>query len=454
MRIIFSLGPTHRIVALAAIAVSVFFLVAASPTHASPDSGLIQCGRQFFNASSENTQFCTICDLISLAQNLMNQAITYFAAPIAALMLGYGGFLMVIAGVRGGSAQSFTQGKKVLTNAVIGIVILFTAWLMVDTLLKSIGYSTANFGPWNVIQCESPAISVPSHHACNAEKQCVVVKGLKGGDECKPDSKLNNCVEHYGCNPEKKVCELVKTPGLDSCKGADDTETCAPAAEDICKGVICNDSNVDTYKPDPKADCVLNGNYNEAILEGMKRSGKIVGKDIITGENIDTLKMVKAIMAVESHGSYKPSAKGACGPMQIVPSRIYASECRVDPDEVDKTSDGTCPPFYQNPDNLAASVCIAVKKMINASTRCGKSLRGIAAGYNGGGDACNPSVDCGSLAGSGQCKINAQQTGDTVRWECPYENPAHTACNAGRKEGSFEETRRYAPKVMQCYNQF
>ena len=142
------------------------------PTHASPDSGLVQCGRQFFDASSENTQNCTICDLISLAQNLMNQAVTYFAAPIAALMLGYGGFLMVIAGVRGGSAQQFTQGKKVLANAVIGIVILFTSWLMVDTLLKSIGaYNNSNFGPWNVIKCESPAISVPSHHECNAEKQ-------------------------------------------------------------------------------------------------------------------------------------------------------------------------------------------------------------------------------------------------------------------------------------------
>ena len=192
-------------------AFSIFFPL---PTHAA-DTGLVQCGRQFFEASSENTQFCTICDLISLAQNLMNKAITFFAAPIAALMLGYGGFLMVIAGVRGGSSQQFTQGKKVLTNAVIGIVILFTAWLMVDTLLKSIGYSTENFGPWNVIQCESPAISEPSHFACNGDK-CEKVKGF-GGSECKLDSQLNNCVEHFACNTTTQACELVHTPGLDGC---------------------------------------------------------------------------------------------------------------------------------------------------------------------------------------------------------------------------------------------
>ena len=235
-----------------------FSIIVPLPTHAA-DSGLIQCGRQFFSASSENIQFCTICDLISLAQNLMNQAITYFAAPIAALMLGYGGFLMVIAGVRGGNASQFTQGKKVLTSALIGIVILFCAWLMVDVVLKSIGAydynSVKNFGPWNVIQCESPAISEPSHFVCNGDR-CEKVKGF-GGSTCSTDNGSRSCTRHYACAkpPEPQVCTMVETPGLDSCDPLNDA--CKKTFRKCTRVDKCEEvSGTGTNQCDNNSDCI------------------------------------------------------------------------------------------------------------------------------------------------------------------------------------------------------
>ena len=145
------------------LAFLVFRIVAPFPTHAAEPKGLVTCGLEAFGG--KESTFCTICDLFELFQRIINQIITFFAAPIAALMLAYGGFLMVIAGVRGGNPQSYSAGKKVITNAIIGIVIIFCSWLLIDTILKGLGaYDYAkggSFGPWNKIECKSAVITPP-----------------------------------------------------------------------------------------------------------------------------------------------------------------------------------------------------------------------------------------------------------------------------------------------------
>ncbi len=124
------------------------------PIHAQ-ESGLVTCGLQ--HGTEAQSAFCTICDLIVLIQNIMNKAMYVFAAPIAAFMLGYGGFLMVWAGVKGGDSAMYGKGKTVMTNSLIGIVIIFSSWLLIDTLMKGLGAyqyaASANFGPWNQIEC-------------------------------------------------------------------------------------------------------------------------------------------------------------------------------------------------------------------------------------------------------------------------------------------------------------
>jgi len=387
---------------------------------------------------------CTICDLVTLFQTLVNKANAYFALPLAALMLGYGGFLMVLSGFQGGNASLYKKGTTVLTNAVIGILIIFCSWIAIDTLLKTIGaYQHAvtvsplsKFGPWHVIECVSPVVKWPKHLGCNADK-CEEVDGF-GSDECKED---RNCKEHFDC--ENEACVLKNTQGFDKCEGVNDMTTCKiPKPGDLCAGVQCEDSGIDTYQPDPQADCTIKGNWDNAITEGIKKAGNI-------GGGIDTEKMVRAIMATESHGNISiPSPAGACGLMQIMPDtgRQYGSVCGASFQEA-----STCD-FYTNPANAAKSICIAVKLMIKLGDgNCGKTVRNIAGGYNGS-DACSPSASCGSAAGPGECRVNVAQIGETKRWECLWDDAAHTKCNANKPNGNFLETRRYVPKVLQCYN--
>ena len=75
------------------------------------------------------TNVCTICDLFKLIQNILNFAWIYITFPVAALMLAIGGFMMLVPGLSGEKgAGSYSKGKKIITNALLGIVIVFMAW--------------------------------------------------------------------------------------------------------------------------------------------------------------------------------------------------------------------------------------------------------------------------------------------------------------------------------------
>jgi len=416
------------------------FALFTVPIHAQT-TGLVTCGLQ--HGTGTETAFCTICDLIVLIQNIMNKAMYIFAAPIAAFMLGYGGFLMVWAGVKGGDSGMMKKGKDIMTNSIIGIVIIFSSWLLIDTLMKGLGayqYATSpNFGPWNKIECQAPPISLPKHMGCNGDT-CEMVEG-SGSATCSEDANCGDQAQHLGCDKDQQ-CSYLDGTGTNNCEEGDDPK-CVKKAEDICKGVECKDSNIDTYKPNLAADCSIKGDWDKAITAGIKRAGNI-------GGGIDMVKMVKAIMATESHGNIsQPSPAGACGLMQTLPDtgRRYASLCGASFQEA-----STCD-FYKKAVNAEASVCIAVKIMIAAGDgNCGKSVHNIAGGYNGGQGACNASVDCGSQAGTGQCRVSPDQVGETKRWECLYEDSGHTKCNADKTDGNFMETRKYVPNVLNCYN--
>lgn len=204
------------------------------PTHAQETTGLVTCGLQ--HGTEAESAFCTICDLIVLIQNIMNKAMYIFAAPIAAFMLGYGGFLMVRAGVKGGDTAMYGRAKTIMTNAIIGIVIIFCSWLLIDTLMKALGayqYATgANFGPWNKIECSAPPISLPKHMGCTADQRCKSIDG----------SGSNTCTSNYNCTEKKHLecshgmCQKVAGIGTDDCSYSPDN---CPPERHVCSAGSC-----------------------------------------------------------------------------------------------------------------------------------------------------------------------------------------------------------------------
>ena len=132
-----------------------------TPLNAFAQGGLVPCGGPAQDP-------CTPCFIFLLVQNLLNFVWKWIAIPLATLMLVYGGFLMIIPGIGGEkSAAALTKGKKVITNALVGIVIVFFAWLLIDTIIKLLADPTnigsgktaeilKVLGPWNEIKCALP----------------------------------------------------------------------------------------------------------------------------------------------------------------------------------------------------------------------------------------------------------------------------------------------------------
>jgi hypothetical protein len=95
---------------------------------------------------------CTVCSLFVGTSNLINFLLKDIAFPLGVVAILYGGFMIMTAG---GSEEQVKKGKTALQYAVIGIIVAFAAWLIIDTILKALlagGVSgIKGWGPWNSI---------------------------------------------------------------------------------------------------------------------------------------------------------------------------------------------------------------------------------------------------------------------------------------------------------------
>lgn len=73
-----------------------------------------------------NTQ-CGFNDFLRLFINIANWAMGVLAA-LATLLFLWGGFNLLISG---GRAEKVQEGKRILTGTIIGILVIFTAWIVV-----------------------------------------------------------------------------------------------------------------------------------------------------------------------------------------------------------------------------------------------------------------------------------------------------------------------------------
>lgn len=91
---------------------------------------------------------CTLCDLFVLGKNIIDWLIE------ASILFGSGffawGALKIM--TAGGSENKVTDGRKMITTAVIGILIVTTAWIFIGTLLQFLTGSPSKL-PWSQIQC-------------------------------------------------------------------------------------------------------------------------------------------------------------------------------------------------------------------------------------------------------------------------------------------------------------
>ena len=96
-------------------------------------TGLVPCG---VSCS------CTLSNFFVMLARIFNFVVKMIATPLAIAMLTIGGVMILISA---GNQNLLSLGKKTVYASIIGLVLVFCSWLIIDFILKALGYDQ---GDW------------------------------------------------------------------------------------------------------------------------------------------------------------------------------------------------------------------------------------------------------------------------------------------------------------------
>lgn len=94
---------------------------------------------------------CTLCDFFALINNVMKFILVDIVLPISAFLIVVAGFMMIFGAE---NPENIEKGKKILFTVVVGLVLCFTAYLIVGLFFKVIGVAGwTGLTSWFDIKC-------------------------------------------------------------------------------------------------------------------------------------------------------------------------------------------------------------------------------------------------------------------------------------------------------------
>jgi len=181
--------------------------------------GLVPCGRGCNDPCTKECECCpcTLCHLFVLFKRIVDFLTLNVLFPLAVLMIVVGGVMFLTAA---GDPGRIGTAKKILTSVVIGLLIIFLAWLIVDTIIMFITESGSPFRNWSTINCP-----------------------ICGNGDCESGETSENCPDDCGAPPP--VC--TPSDGCDGicpagCTVAEDPD-CGCQGGNGCCGIGCNNAS-------------------------------------------------------------------------------------------------------------------------------------------------------------------------------------------------------------------
>lgn len=156
-----------------------FPLIASAGTYIADDTdvcyeGLVPCGKEvYIGGSWEDGKCvggipkftrCQFCHFFVMLDEIIDFVLFKLVPPIAILMLVIGGVMFMFAHFGGaemlpgggaGGPKMLGQAKKLITSVVIGLIIIFAAWIIIDLFFSLIGVAewTGLQEGWFRIKC-------------------------------------------------------------------------------------------------------------------------------------------------------------------------------------------------------------------------------------------------------------------------------------------------------------
>ncbi|MDP4009268.1 MAG: peptidoglycan DD-metalloendopeptidase family protein [bacterium] len=121
------------------------FAIVPGIAQAQEQVGLVPCG-------GTNQPPCDLCHVFSLLNNILNFIFFRVVPPIAVVLIMIGGFFWFLAA---GDPAKVKQGKDVFSAVVIGLILIYGAWIFVSTSLTWMGVAQwTGLGSWWQVDCE------------------------------------------------------------------------------------------------------------------------------------------------------------------------------------------------------------------------------------------------------------------------------------------------------------
>lgn len=143
------------------IILGVSFLILFSATQtaqaAFPGLPLVPCD------TSANPTPCNQCDLFKLARNILDFLSFGLMPIVAALLFTFAGLLILV----GGAVPSqYKRGIDIFKNTFIGLLIMYSAWLITNTVIKSLQEGNTSS------TCVNSVCSNNSSRSCQSDSDC------------------------------------------------------------------------------------------------------------------------------------------------------------------------------------------------------------------------------------------------------------------------------------------
>jgi len=117
--------------------------------------GLVPCGRNCDDPTTSKCECepCKLCDFFVMIDKWIDRLLFMVVPSLAVLMIAIGGGMYIVSQ---GNPEMLGRAKKLFTSVVIGLLIIYGAWLFVNTFLMAIGVAewTGLKEGWWIIPCD------------------------------------------------------------------------------------------------------------------------------------------------------------------------------------------------------------------------------------------------------------------------------------------------------------
>jgi len=123
----------------------------------SESGGFVPCGRKCddpFTAKNECFP-CTLCDFFVMIDKIIDDFVLKPLIPVLVLLII--GIMAMTVYARRGAPEIINKIKRALTGVVVGVIIIYAAWAIVNTVLLATGAASwAGFNELWVVNCPEP----------------------------------------------------------------------------------------------------------------------------------------------------------------------------------------------------------------------------------------------------------------------------------------------------------